>query len=119
MIWLYFLTVSPFAIARVAILWPRGRVRQGAEVLIGGRVIAGTEPKTVILRARGPSLVDADPNLAGRTVDGLNLTVFDGAGNVLTAGQDWPDHATAMLLHCAAALRRCTALFQKKTVFFM
>tara|TARA_B100000676_G_C18081137_1_gene851322 strand:+ start:128 stop:1954 length:1827 start_codon:yes stop_codon:yes gene_type:complete len=94
----YDANVSVSTGTRLANISTRGSVRQGDEVLIGGLVIAGTEPKTVILRARGPSLVDADPNLAGRTVDGLNLTVFDGAGNVLTAGQDWQDHAAAMLL---------------------
>src|SRR5262249_28706824 len=33
------------------------RVLTGNDVMIGGFVVQGTEPKTVIVRARGPSLV--------------------------------------------------------------
>ena len=76
----------------------RGLVRQGDEVLIGGVVISGTEPKTVILRARAPSLADVDANLAGRTLGGLMLSVFDATGTKLTNNQDWQDHESAMLL---------------------
>ncbi len=36
----------------------RGVVQTGDDVMIGGFIIAGTTPKTVLIRARGPSLAD-------------------------------------------------------------
>lgn len=36
----------------------RGRVETGDNVMIGGFIIGGTEPKTVLIRARGPALAD-------------------------------------------------------------
>jgi hypothetical protein len=52
----------------------RGNVQTGDEVLIGGFILTGTEPKTVILRAIGPSLpldtVLVDPVLELHKTDG-------------------------------------------------
>lgn len=90
--------VSTSTGTRLGNISTRGLVRQGDEVLIGGLVIAGTNPKTVILRARAQSLANADANLAGRTLDGLALNVFDATGALLTANQDWQDHVSAELL---------------------
>ena len=35
------------------------QVLTGADVLIGGFIIGGSQPKTVVVRARGPSLTAA------------------------------------------------------------
>ena len=42
-----------------------GVVETGDDVLIGGLIITGTEPKAVVIRARGPSMAEADSNLIG------------------------------------------------------
>ena len=62
-----FPTVGPQALN----LSTRGNVSSGDDVLIGGFIITGTEPKSVVLRALGPSLsgfgvsdVLADPVLS-------------------------------------------------------
>ena len=56
----------------------RMQVLTGDQVLIGGFIITGTDPKMVILRAIGPSLTDfgvagalADPVLELRALDGV------------------------------------------------
>ena len=54
----------------------RGLVETGDNVLIGGFIITGTQPKTVILRAIGPSLP-----LAGAMAD-PTLELHDSAGNI-------------------------------------
>src|SRR6185503_10932897 len=48
----------------------RGRVGTGGDVMIGGLVVRGNGPQTVVIRARGPSLTQygipnalADPSL--------------------------------------------------------
>jgi hypothetical protein len=43
--------------APLANISTRGQVRTGNDVMIGGFVIQGTGPRTVVIRARGPSLV--------------------------------------------------------------
>jgi len=60
----------------------RGVVGSGDDVMIGGFIIGGTDPKTVLVRARGPVLTDfgvpgelANPNLqlfSGQTVIARN-----------------------------------------------
>ena len=64
----------------------RGRVDVGANVLIGGFVIAGTTPKRVIVRGLGPSLIVrgvtgvlADPQLA----------LYDASGATLATNDNW------------------------------
>jgi hypothetical protein len=64
----------------------RAQVGTGSNVLIGGFIITGTDPKKVILRGRGPSLSSfgiADP-LHDPTIE-----LFDSAGNGLAANDDW------------------------------
>ena len=63
----------------------RGFVQTGSDVMIGGFVIQGTGPQTVVIRARGPSLTaagvaDALPN--------PNLQLFSGATE-LRANDNW------------------------------
>ena len=49
-------TKFPAVGPRVLNLSTRGSVSSGDDVLINGFIIKGTDPKTVILRALGPSL---------------------------------------------------------------
>lgn len=53
-----FTTAASGTTSRLTNLSTRGLVQTGAEALIGGFIVSGTSPKTVLVRARGPSLVE-------------------------------------------------------------
>ena len=63
----------------------RGVVETGENVLIGGFIVTGTQPKKVMVRAIGPSLplvgVLADPN----------LELHNGAGTLIANNDNWVD----------------------------
>ncbi len=63
----------------------RGYVATGDGILIGGFVIQGNEPKTVLVRGVGPGL---DAYLNGALAD-PTLDVVDADGNVVAANDDW------------------------------
>jgi hypothetical protein len=72
----------------------RGQVLGGDNVLIGGMIVGGTDPKTLIVRAIGPSLgafAIANP-LSNPTLD-----VHDSNGAIVQSNDDWqqgPDAQT-------------------------
>ena len=70
----------------------RGQVLQADQVLIGGFIVGGSQSKTVIVRALGPSLTSQ--GVAGALAD-PNLELRDAAGNVLAANNNWGDGADA------------------------
>ncbi len=62
-------------------------VGTGDRVLIGGFIITGDTPKTVLVRAIGPSLVNAGiPNALSDTV----LDLY-GSGGLITSNDNWKD----------------------------
>jgi hypothetical protein len=61
----------------------RLRVETGDNVLIGGFIVTGTQPKRVMVRAIGPSLPLAD-KLANPT-----LELRDGTGALIRSNDDW------------------------------
>ena len=63
----------------------RVNVGTGTNVLIGGFIITGTQPKKVIVRAIGPSLP-----LPGVLADPV-LELHDAAGQLLALNDDWGD----------------------------
>jgi len=71
----------------------RGRVLTGNDVMIGGFVIQGDAPQTVVIRARGPSLVPfgianalANPSLQlVRSSDQVTMAVNDDWGSAANA----------------------------------
>ena len=71
----------------------RGFVGTGDSVLIGGVIITGTSNKTVSIRARGPSLADADPNLQGLLADPF-VQLFDSTGTLIDSNDNWQDHSS-------------------------
>jgi parallel beta-helix repeat protein len=76
-------TVKPAtALANLA---TRLRVETGDNVLIGGFIITGTLPKTIIVRAIGPSL-----GIAGQ-LENPQLEIYDGGGNLVAANDNWQD----------------------------
>ncbi len=78
------------AVTRLVNVSTRGRVGIGDEVLIGGVIVTGSEPKTLIVRALGPSLP-----LAGALANPV-LELHDGSGNLLSSNDNWvnsPQHS--------------------------
>jgi hypothetical protein len=63
----------------------RLRVQTGDNVLIGGFILTGTDPKRVIIRAIGPSL--GIPGALGDT----KLELRDGSGLLLAENDNWKD----------------------------
>jgi deoxycytidylate deaminase len=66
----------------------RMHVQTGDKVLIAGFIITGTEPKTVILRGIGPTLL-----LAGALADPV-IEVHGPSGELLGSNDNWKDAAT-------------------------
>jgi hypothetical protein len=70
----------------------RGLVGTGDNVLIGGFIISGTDPKTVVLRALGPSL--SGFGLSNVLADPV-LRVYNSSGALIATNDNWqsdPNH---------------------------
>jgi uncharacterized delta-60 repeat protein len=67
----------------------RARVLSGDNVLIGGFIITGSEPKTVLLRGIGPSLSVNGTPVVGRLQD-PTLQLFSG-GAMIAANDNWKE----------------------------
>jgi arylsulfate sulfotransferase len=83
-----FPTVGPQALN----LSTRGLVGTGDNVLIGGFIVRGTEPKTMVLRALGPSL--SGFGLSGVLSDPV-LRVYNSSGTLIATNDNWqsdPNH---------------------------
>ncbi len=80
-----------FAENRLNNISTRGLVQLGDEVMIGGLIISGTEDKTVLVRARGPSLGDA--GVTGFMLDPY-VQLFSGA-TMIDQNDNWGDHLQA------------------------
>ena len=100
--------------ARLANIAARMRVQTGDNVLIGGFVIVGSTSKTVVVRARGPSMAAlgvpdtlADPQLqlfSGQTQIGFNNNWQDASNSAqLTTSGFAPSHSleSAILVNLA------------------
>ncbi|XOV89514.1 MAG: thrombospondin type 3 repeat-containing protein [Pseudomonadota bacterium] len=74
--------------SRLKNLATRGFIGTGDNVLIGGLIITGTEPKTVVIRARGPALADA--GVTGALLD-PEMALFSGA-TVIDSNDNWETH---------------------------
>lgn len=73
---------------RLTNLSARGFVGTGANVLFGGFVIAGSTPKTVLVRGIGPGLMQYLYN-SGEALWDPVLTVFDNSRNVVATIEGW------------------------------
>lgn len=76
---------------RIVNISTRGQVLTGDDVLIGGFIIEGVGAKTVVLRARGPSLAEA--GVTG-VLANPNVSVYAGA-NLVDYNDDWATHERA------------------------
>jgi len=71
----------------------RGLVSGGDNVLIGGFIVTGSDPKSVVLRALGPSL--SGFGLSDVLRDPV-LSVYDSSGNLVGTNDNWqsdPNHS--------------------------
>jgi hypothetical protein len=64
----------------------RIKVGNAQNVLIGGFIIKGTQSKTLVLRAIGPSLTSSGMT---NVLDDPVLEVHDSAGNIVASNDDW------------------------------
>jgi hypothetical protein len=72
--------VAPTRLANIS---TRLQVGTGDHVLIGGFIVSGTDPKTLILRAIGPSLNRND------CLGDPKLEIYDAAGGLIASNDDW------------------------------
>ena len=66
----------------------RARVQEGDKAIIGGFIITGTQLKTLVVRAVGPSLT-----VPGVLMDPV-LEVYDSAGTLVATNDNWPEAET-------------------------
>jgi hypothetical protein len=86
-----FPTVGPQALN----LSTRGLVGTGDNVLIGGFIVSGTQPKTMVLRALGPSLSNFGvPNVLADPV----LSVYDSSGALIATNDDWQSDPNQLIV---------------------
>ena len=64
----------------------RGLVENDQGALIGGFIVSGSDPKTVVLRALGPSL--GNSGLSGTLIDPV-ITLYDASGHALATNDNW------------------------------
>ena len=77
------------AIGQLANISTRLNVQTGAKVLIGGFIINGSESKSILVRALGPTLAQPPFNLSGVLSD-PTVALFQGATQ-LAANDNWAD----------------------------
>jgi hypothetical protein len=68
----------------------RGQVLAGDQVLIGGFIVGGGQPKTIVARALGPSLAGVANALSNPTME-----LRDASGNLIRSNNNWSDGAEA------------------------
>src|SRR5678815_3914599 len=90
--------VAPSGLSNIA---TRGLVLTGDNVLIGGFIIQGTVPKTVLIRARGPSMSGAPFFVPGTLADPF-LQLFSGQ-NVIAQNNNWQDAPSCTGFVCGNA----------------
>ncbi len=89
--------LAPANIPRLVNISTRMQVLTGQDVLIGGLIIGGTQPKTVVIRARGPSLIPLGvPNALLNPV----LQLFSGPTQI-DANDNWQEHPNQATLNAS------------------
>ncbi|MBK7660170.1 MAG: right-handed parallel beta-helix repeat-containing protein [Betaproteobacteria bacterium] len=84
-------------VPRLGNISTRMQVLTGDDVMIGGLIIGGTQPKTVVVRAAGPSLV---PFGITNALANPVLTLVSGV-NVIASNDNWQTDASAAALQAS------------------
>lgn len=92
--------VDPDAAANIANISTRAWVGTGDTKLITGFIVDGTTPKTVLVRAVGPTL--AGYGVGGTLVD-PTVTLFNAAGDEIASNNDWGTFANPAALTTESA----------------
>ncbi len=92
--------LDSFASPRLANIATRGRIRAGEDVLIGGYIVGGYLPQTLVIRAIGPSL--SGFGIADALTD-PSLTVFDAQGAPIISNDNWATAQKQELIDTALA----------------
>jgi hypothetical protein len=66
----------------------RGNVQAGDNVLIGGFIVTGNDPRNIVLRAIGPSIKSGGQPLAG-TLQDPTLELHDSSGAIVATNDNW------------------------------
>jgi hypothetical protein len=80
--------LSPGAASILGNISTRGFVQTGNNVMIGGFIIQGAGPKTVIMRAIGPELAAPPFNIPNTLAD-PTLELHDGTGTLIASNDNW------------------------------
>ena len=83
--------IEDTGLTRLANIATRGFVGADDQVLIAGIIISGTDNKTVLIRAKGPSL--AELGVSGVLSD-PQITLYSGA-SIIDDNDDWQSYARA------------------------
>ena len=88
-------TKFPAVKSKVLNLSTRGLVSGGDNVLIGGFIVTGTQPKNLVLRALGPTL--SGYGLSGVLTDPV-LSLYDSSGTLLATNDNWESEVNHSLV---------------------
>ncbi len=90
--------MSPNAASILGNISTRSFVQTGNNVMIGGFIIQGTGPKTVILRALGPEL-SAPPFNIPNALANPTLELHNGSGALIARNDNWQNTITGGVIH--------------------
>ena len=93
--------------SQLANISTRGLVQTGDDVLIGGFIINGSSPTSVLVRAIGPSLTAF--GVSNALADPL-IELHDGQGNLITSNDNWQQDSLQATQIQAAGLAPSSAL---------
>jgi hypothetical protein len=79
---------SPTTTSWLGNISTRAFVQTGDNVMIGGFIIQGTQPKTVIVRAIGPELIPPPYNIPNALAE-PTLELHDGTGALIASNDNW------------------------------
>ncbi len=88
------------ASSQISNISTRGLVSAGSEALIGGFIIGGEDPTTVVVRAVGPSLAASNiPN----ALPNPSLELYDSEGSLIFSNDDWRSTQAEQLINTGLA----------------
>ena len=86
---IYYLRVAPVSVSTTLYnISTRAFVQTGDDVMIGGFIVQGTGPKTVIIRAIGPELIPPPYNIPNALAD-PTLELHNSTGALIASNDNW------------------------------